>query len=145
MWSIDPIAHIGDRAERLKAMQETWRDVQVSKLAVVEEKSLLPAEGRRVPTDVNQDIVDGAVGATHQLRFATPSTAVHAADDSLLGTGLGVLDERSGATRRANMVVEDARVESPCEQSAFVAEWLGDKGENISESGLFNTHMEMLA
>ena len=48
-------------------------------------------------------------------------------------------------TRRAKVVVEDVRVEGPGEQSAFVAEWLRDKGENISEGGLFNTHMEMLA
>ena len=144
MRSIDPVAHIGNRAERLKAMQEPGRDVQVPKLAVVEEKGLLPAEGRRVPTDVDQDIMDSAVGAAHQLGFATPSTAVHAADDSHLGTGLGVLDERSGATRRANVVIEDIRVERPREQSTFVAEWLGDEGENISEGSLFNTHMEML-
>lgn len=144
MRSIDPIAHIGHRAERLEAMQETGRDIQVPKLAVVEEKSLMPAEGRRVSTDVDQHIVDCAVGAAHQLRFASPSTTVHAADDSLHGTGLGVLDERGGVSRRANVIVEDVRIERPSEQSTFVAEWLRHKGENISEGRLFNTHMGML-
>ena len=144
MRSIDPVAHIGSRAERLKAMQETGWDVQVPKLAVVEEKRLLLAEGRRVPTDVDQNIVYGAVCATHQLRFASPATAVHAADDSHLGTGLGVLDERGRASRRAGEIIEDGRVERPREQSAFIAEWLRNEGENISEGSLFNTHMGML-
>jgi hypothetical protein len=145
MWSIDSVAHVGNCAQRLEAVQESGRDVKVPELAVVEKKSFLPAEGRRVPTDVDQDIVDSSVGAAHQLCFASACTAVHTADDSLLGSRLGVLNERSGAAWRANIVIEHVRVESPCEQTAFVAAWLRDKGENIGEGCFFDTHMEMLA
>jgi len=142
--SIDSIAHIGARGKRLKAMQETGRHIQMPKIAVVEKKSLMLAEGRRVLSNVDQHIVDGTVGASHQLRFASARARVHAADGSPLGAGLGVLDERSGAPGRAEMVVENIGVESPCEQASLIAERLWDKDENIGEGSPLNTHLEML-
>jgi hypothetical protein len=55
------------------------------------------------------------------------------------------LDERSGTSGRADIVLEDVCVESPCEQTSLVAERLWDKDENIREGSLFNMHLEILA
>ena len=56
MWTIDPIAHVGGRGQRLEAVQEARRNVQVPKVVVVEQKCLLLAEGRRVPSNVDQNV-----------------------------------------------------------------------------------------
>ena len=144
MRAIDPIAHIGSRGQRLEAVQEARRHVQMPKVVVVEQKCLLLAEGRRVPSNVDQHIVHGAVGAAHQLRLAPPRASVHAADDSLRRTGLGVLHERCGVPGLAEIVVENLRVEGPGEQAAVVAERLRDEDENVCEVGSFDAHMVML-
>ena len=60
-------------------------------------------------------------------------------------TGLGVLHERSGDARRAEVVVENVRVEGPGEQSAVVAERLRDEDENVRKVGRFDAHREMLS
>ena len=114
------------------------------KVVVVEQKCLLLAEGRRVPSNVDQHVVHGTVGAADQLRLAAPRASVHAADDSLRRTGLGVLHERSGDARRAEVVVENVRVEGPGEQSAVVAERLRDEDENVRKVGRFDAHTAML-
>ena len=45
---------------------------------------------------------------------------------------------------RAEIVVEDVRVESACEQAAVVSERLRDEDENVCEIGVFDTHKEMV-
>lgn len=70
--TIDPIAHICCRSQRLEAMEETRRYVKMPKFVVVEQKCLLPPKGRRVPSNVDKDVVDGTVGAPDQLRLTTP-------------------------------------------------------------------------
>ena len=144
MRTIDPITNIGDRGQRLEAMQEARRNVQMPKVVVVEQKCLLLAEGRRILPDVDQHIVHGTVGTADQLGLAAPGTSVHAADHPFRRTGLGILHERGGDTRRAKIVVENVRVEGPREQAAVVAKRLRNEDKNVREGGLFDVHREML-
>ena len=142
--TIDPIAHVGGHGQRLEAVQEAGRHVQVPKVVVVEQECLLLAEGRRIPADIDQDVAHGAVGTADQLRLATPRASVHAADNSLGRTGLGVLHERRGDSLLADVVVENVRVEGSGEQSAVVAERLRDEDENVCEVRFFDAHRIML-
>ena len=144
MWAIDPIAHVGGRGQRLEAVQEAGRHVQVPKVVVVEQECLLLAEGRRIPADIDQDVAHGAVGTADQLRLATPRASVHAADDSLRRTGLGVLNERCRDSWRDEVVVENVCIEGAGEQAAVVAERLRDKDENVCEVSFFDAHGAML-
>ena len=144
MRAVDPIAHVRRRGQCLEAVQETRRHIQMSKLVIVEQKCLLLTECRRSRPNIDQHVVDGAVGAAHQLRLAAPAAAVHAADHTLGRTRLGVLDERSGQPRHAEVIVEDICIERAGEQAAVIAEWLRYQDENISQIGLFDAHMDML-
>ena len=69
---------------------------------------------------------------------------MHAADDSLRRTGLGVLHERCRGSRPAEVVVENVRVEGAGEQAAVVAERLRDEDENVCEVRFFDAHRVML-
>jgi hypothetical protein len=69
---------------------------------------------------------------------------VHAANDSLGRTGLGVLDERRRETRRAEVIVEDIGIEGAGEQAAVVAERLRQQNEDVGKVCPFNAHEEML-
>src|SRR5262245_39574013 len=66
--AIDPIANVGSRAQRLEAVQEARRNVQMPKIFVVEQECLLLAESGRVPSNINEHVVYGAVGAADKLR-----------------------------------------------------------------------------
>ena len=144
MWTVDPITNIGRCGQRLEAMQETRRNVKMPKVVVVEQKSSTQGEGWRVLSDVDQHIVHGTVGTADQLGLAAPGTSVHAADHPFRRTGLGILHERGGDTRRAKIVVENVRVEGPREQAAVVAKRLRNEDKNVREGGLFDVHREML-
>ena len=143
--TIDPITHIGSRGQRLEAMQEPGRHVQMPKVVVVEKKCSLLAECRRIPSNVDEHVVNGTVGAADQLRLSAPRAPVHAADYAPDRTGLGVLDERSRDARCAEVVVEKVRVEGPGEQATVIAERLRDQDENVRKVGRFDTHMAMLS
>jgi hypothetical protein len=143
--SIDPVTHIGAVGQRLEPVKEAGRYVQVPEIAVVQQEDIVLAERGRISSYVDQNVVHGAVGAPNQLGFTTSGTPVHAADHSLPGTGLGVLNERGGACRPTDVVVKNRGVESPCEQAAPIAERLRDKDEHVCEGRLFDTHLEMLA
>jgi len=116
----------------------------MSKVVVIEQKRLLFAERSRVLSNVDQHVVDGAVRAANQLGLAAPRASVHAADNSLGRTGLGVLHERRGDSLLADVVVENVRVEGSGEQSAVVAERLRDEDENVCEVRFFDAHRIML-
>lgn len=145
MRAVDPIAHVRSRRQRLEAVQKAGRNVQMAKVVVVEQEWLLHAEGRRGFSDVDQHIVHGTVGTPNQLRLAAPGASVHAANDSLQRTGLGVLNERRGSSRLADVEVENVRVKGPREQAAVVAERLRDQDENVREVCPFNAHLVMLS
>lgn len=115
------------------------------KIFVVEQERLLSAKGGRVPADIDQDIVDGTVCAAHQLGLASARPSVHAADDPLGRTGLGVLDKGSRDTGSSQLVVEDLGVERPSEQSTLVTKWLWDEDQHVGEVSSFDTHTEMLS
>jgi hypothetical protein len=125
-------------------MQETRWHIQMPEVVVVEEKSLLRAERRRFLPNVDEHVMDGAVGAAHQLGLTAPRAAVHTADHPLRRTRLGVLHERSGQPRHAEMIVENGGVEGPGKQAAVITEWLWDKDENVCKLGLFDAHVDML-
>jgi hypothetical protein len=55
------------------------------------------------------------------------------------------LDERSGGARRAEVVVENLRVEGSSEQAAIVTERLRDQDEYVGEVRLLDAHVEMLS
>jgi len=144
MWAIDPIAHVGGRGQRLEAVQEAGRHVQVPKVVVVEQECLLLAEGRRIPADIDQNVAHGAVGTADQLRLATPRASVHAADNSQYGPRLRVLHERGGRAGRADVLIEDLRVERSGEQSPVVTEGLRYQNDNVCKVGLLDAHGVML-
>lgn len=145
MGAVDPVAHIGDGRQSLKTMKKTGGHVQMPKILIVKQKCLLAAEGGGVRANVDKDVVHGAVGATHELGFASSGAAVHAPHDALRRTGLGVLDERRRDAGSAEVVVEDVGVERPGEQSALIAERLRNENQHVGEVCTFDTHMEMLS
>ena len=144
MRTIDPIANIGSRGQRLEAMQEARRNIEMPKGVVVEQKCLQLAEGRRILSDVDQHVVHGAVGAADQLRLPAPRAPVHAADSSLHRARLGVLNERRRGPWPAEVVVENVRVEGPSEQSAVVVERLRGEDENVRKVRFLDAHRVML-
>ena len=145
MRPIDAIAHIGERGQRLEAVQKSGRHKQMPKVVVVEQECLLFAKGRRRLANVDQYIVHRAVGAADQLRFPTARASVHAPDDAHGRAGLRVLHERGGASRLAEIVVEYLCVKGPGEQPSLIAERLRDEDENVGESGSFDAHGVMLS
>ena len=144
MRPIDSIAHVGGCRECLETMQKAGRHVQMVKGVVVEKECLLSAEGWRASPDVDKHIMHRAVGAANEFRLTAPGSSVHAPDNPFHRTGLGVLNERRGESRPAEVVVEDGRVEGACEQAAVVSRRLRDKNENVCQIGGFDTHKEML-
>ncbi len=143
--AIDPIANIGSRGQRLEAMQEARRNVEMPKGVVVEQKCLQLTKRRRIPSDVDQHVVNGAVGTADQFRLPAPRAPVHSADSSLHRARLGVLNERRRGSWPAEVVVENVRVEGPGEQSAVVVERLRGENENVRKVGRFDTHTAMLS
>jgi hypothetical protein len=143
--SIYPVAHIGACGQCLEAVQEAGWHIKVPKVGVIEQERLMPSEGRGVPTGVDQHIMNGAIRAADQLRFASTQAAVKTADDTLPRTGLGVLHEGGRPAGDADEGVKNIRVESPCEYAALVEKRLRGKDEDICEGGPFDAHLEMLA
>ena len=144
MRTIDPIAHIRRRSQRLKAMQKAGRDIQMSKIVVVEEKMLLTTECRRGAPYIDQYVVDGAVRAPDKLRLAGPRSTVHSAHDTLGRTGLRVLDEPSRHPWLSEMRVEEVGIESTREESTLVAKGFGCEYQNVGEISGFDVHGGMV-
>lgn len=145
MGAVDPVADVGGGSQRLKTMKEPGGHEQMPKFLVVEQEYLLAAEGGGARADVDQDVVHGTVGATHQLGFASSGSTVHAPDDALRRTRLGVLDEGRRNPGFPEKLVEDLGVECPGEQSTLVTERLRDEDQHVGEICSFDTHMEMLS
>lgn len=145
MGTIDPITHIGSCGQCLEAVQKAGRHVQVPKVVVVEKKCSLLAESRRIPSNVDEHVVNGAVGAADQLRLSASRASVQTADDSLYRARLRVLNERCRNPRSAEIIVENGRIERPGKQSAVVVERLRGENENVRKVGRFDTHMAMLS
>lgn len=141
---VDSVADICAWGEGLKPVQKTRRHVQVSEVFIVEPKCLLPAESRGSSSDVDENIVHGAVGTANKFCLAPSRTAVHASDHALRGTGLRVLNERRRRSCGADIRVEYVGVERAREQTAVVAERLGDKDQHVSKVRLLDVHGEML-
>lgn len=142
--TVYPIADIRSQGQRLEAVQKPRRDVKVSKIVVVEQECLLFAEGRRIPADVYEDVVHGAMRATDELRLATAQPAVHASHDTQRGPRLRVLDEGGGGARRADVTVEGLRVECSGEQPSIVTERLRYQNEDAGEARLLDAHEAMV-
>ncbi len=143
--AVDPVADVGRGSQRLEPVQKTGRHIQMPKVVIVEQKCLLRSERRRLSPNVDEHVVDGAVGAAHQFRFTTPGAGMHAADHSLRRTRLRILHEGSGHSRHAEVIVEDIGVESSGEQAALVAEGLWDQDENVRKVCRLDAHKEMLS
>ncbi len=141
---VDAVTHICGCAERLKPVEESRRNVEVPIVDVVEDECLHSSPGGRLPSDIDQDVEDRAVGATHQLGFASPRTPVETANDALRRTRLRILYERRRQARPTEMVFEDFRVECPGEQAAFVAERRRAEEQNSVEFSFVDTHELML-
>ncbi len=144
MRAIDPVADIRRSGDRLKAVQKTRRYVEMTKVGVVEQKRLLPAERGGVPTDIDQDIVNGAVRASDEFGLPEPGAPVHPADDALDRSRLGILNEPRRQSRRFQKGVEDVGVERAGEQTAVVAMGRGRQDENVGKIGVFNAHEGMV-
>ena len=71
MRTIDPIAHIGSRGQRLEAVQEAGRHVQMPKVVVVEQECLLL--GRRSATSLRMSTSTSCTAPLAQrTSFASP-------------------------------------------------------------------------
>lgn len=143
--AVDPITHVGHIGQCLKPMQEPRGYVEVTKIVVVKQECLLPPEGRRVPANIDEHVVHGAVCATDQLRLAASGSSVHSPDHAFPGSRLRVLDKRCGASRRAQIVVEDHGVERPCEQPPVIAEGLRSEDQDVRQRYGFDLHWAMLS
>lgn len=142
--SVDAVADISRRGECLEAVQEAGRDVEVTKVGVVQAKCLLLAERGRVATDVDQHVVHRTVGTAHELRLAATRAAVHSSDHAFTGAGLRILLKRRSTAWLAHCCVEDLRVERSSEQSAVVAERLRNEDQDIGKFGGFDAHDSIL-
>jgi len=142
--AIDPVADIGGRRQGLKAVQKSPRHVEVKKVGVVELDRHLLAESRRIRPDVDDDIMDRAVGAADEFGLTAARPAMHATDCALHRTGLGILEERRAGARRAEVVVEDLGVERSGEEPALVEERLRDEHHEPGDIGLPDLHEAML-
>lgn len=142
--TIDPVADIGRGGERLKTVQESRGNVEMSKVVVVEQKRLMLTESWGFPANIDEHIVNRTVGATHQLCLAATGAPVHAANATLRRTRLRVLDERRGCAGHADVVVEDLSIERSGEQPTIVTERLRHKNNDTFEPGLFDSHGAML-
>lgn len=116
----------------------------MAKVRVIEPNRYLPAEGRRIGPDVDDHVVHGAVGASDQLGFTASRTTVHTADGALHRARLGILDERRADSGRAQVAVEDVRVERAGEEAAVVEERLRDEHHEAGDVGLPDLHEAML-
>jgi len=145
MRPIDPVAHVRGGGQRLKTVQKAGGNIEMAKVFVVKHECLFASERGRLCADVDQDVVHGTVGTTHQLRLAATPAPVHAADHALPGPGLGILDESRRSAGAFQVVVEDLRIESAGEQSAVVVEWLRGENENVHQGGRFDKHKTMLS
>ncbi len=137
--AVDAVADIGRLGEGLEAVQETGRDVQVAELGVVQQECLTTAESRRIGTDVDHDVVDRAMGATHQFGFPMTATTVQTADHATRRPRLRILHER-GRCAGTEVSVEDFGVEGAGEQAASVTEGFGHQKQHVGEFGLFDSH-----
>lgn len=145
MRPIDAVAHVGSSGQRLEPVQKPGRYVKMTEIPVIEEKSLLPTEGRRTSSDVDEYVVHRTVGAADQFGLTTSRTAVHTPNYSLRRPGLRVLDERGGGPWDAEVSIEDACIEGPGEQATIVPERLGHQYHDVGKISPFNIHMEMVS
>ena len=141
---VDSVTHVGGRGQSLESMQESGGDVEVMKVFVVEQECAMLAESRRFPAYIDDDVINGAVRAAHQLSFAETRTAVHAPDYSLCRARLRVLHERGRRAYPADEFVETYSVKGSSEQTAGIMNRIGDEDRDPSEIGLFNSHGSML-
>lgn len=142
--TIDAIADVRGRGERLKSVQEPRRDVKMSKVVVIQQKCLLTAEGRRTLSDVDEHVVNRAMSAANQLRLAASCSAMHSADHALDGPRLRVLDECGGDARRADEVIEHPGIECSSKQPPLVTERFRCQQRDAGEVGLLDAHGVML-
>ena len=142
--TVDSVADIRNRGERLEAVQKAPWDIKMSKVVIVKQECLLLAESGRIPADVYKDVVHGPVGAADELRLAAARPAVHAPHDTHYRTRLRVLYERGGRARRADPTIEDRRVERSGEQSPVIAERLRYQKYDAGKVGLLDVHRAML-
>lgn len=144
---VDPVADVRRRRQRLEAVQEPpRRNVQVTELVVVEHECPLRPESRRSRPDIDEHVVDGAVRAPHQLRLPPVArSSVHTPPyDTTDGTGLGILNERCGRTRSAEVFVEDRGIERAGEEPAVVPGRLRYKNQDIGQVRLLDAHEEIV-
>lgn len=144
MRTVDPVTDIGCGSQNLKSMQKSRRNVEMTKLLVIEKKCTMLTEGRRLSADIDDDVVNRAVRAPDQLGFAESRTAMQTADHAVCRSGLRVLDEFGRSALPANEFVEKCGLKSSGEQTAGVMHRLGYEGCDTGEVGLFNSHGNML-
>lgn len=141
---VDPVADVRGRRQSLEAVEESRRNVEVPELLVVEPERLLGPERRGIGPHIDQHIVDRAVGTSHELRLPGSGTSVHPPDNTTGRTRLGILNERCGRSRPAEVLVEDRGVERPGEQSAVVTGRLRYKNQDIGQVRLLDAHEEIV-
>lgn len=139
--AVDPVADVSGGSKRLEAVQETRGNVEVPKRLVVEHERLAGAESWRIPADVDDDVVDGAMRTADELRLAETRSPVHAPDDADAGSGLRILNEDGGA----DAGLEDVDVERSSEESTVVAKRLRYQHQQAIEIGVFDAHQAMFA
>lgn len=144
MRTVYPVADVGVRCQSLESMQKSGWDVQMPKDTVVQDEGLLHAESRRLPSDVDQDVVDCSPGASDELGLPAARSAVHAAQHPLQRARLRVLHERRRRAR-THMLVERMRVEGPGEEASVVIVGLVDEQQYTGEACRLDPHRVIVA
>lgn len=142
--AVDAVADIRNVGERLEAVQKSRRHVQLPKLVVVQEESLLLPEARRFGPNIHQHIVDGTVRTAHQLGLTATRAPVHAAHHAPDGPGLRILDEGGGRAGHTPVRVEFGGVEGAGEQTPVVPEGLRGQHQDVGELGRIDAHQAMV-
>lgn len=144
--TIDAITHIRALGECLESVQETGRNVEMREVHIVEPECLLPTERRRLPANIDQDIVDRTMGAPDQLRLTWTRPSVHAANHTTPRPGLRILQEVCGQdSSRSHMFIELAGFERASEEASVVTMGHRPEHPDVRQFGGFNVHAAILA
>lgn len=123
-------------------MQQSWGDIEMPEVLVVQLERLHMAEGRRLGARVDDNVVDGTVRATYELGLASSRASVESAQDTRAGARLGVLNEarRTDAVCGRNLSVERSGEEAP-----VVVVWGGHEDQYAWERCCVDVHPAIVA
>lgn len=142
--AIDPIADVGGRRQRLEPMEKAGRNVEVSKVLVVEHERRLCAESGRIRSNVHENIEHGAIRTSDELCLADSRAAMHSANRALARSGLRILDKTRRCASLADIGIEEICVKGPSEEATIIMERLWGEDQHVGQFGYVDLHLRIV-